>query len=190
MGIDNRYEQNFEVAPVGGGIKFQITSLIFFSAFLATFMLVLMIAVGIMEARTITDFVNGVSRLIFLLIAVFGACWILWGGLHYLFLPRLYSLTENEIVIKRLIRHAHIPYSEITRTTVIDSAPLWWGIGTPLDLDKPASAYVTRSERLLLIETAKRRYYLSPLEPEEMLRAIQQRLEEKRNKGGDGGFVQ
>ena len=180
MNTSNIYKQNFEVAPVGGGIKFQIKGELLLCAFFTIFMLLLFISVSAIEARSMKDFLRGASRLVLLLgvgISVWG---ILLGGIHHSFRPRLYSLNAIGVTIKRAIRNVHIPYSEITRTTIVDSAPLWWGIGTPLDLDKPASAYVTCSERLLLIETAKRRYYLSPLEPEEMLRAIQQRLEEKK----------
>lgn len=106
-----------------------------------------------------------------------GGLWIIAGLVHFLFRPRYYFVCANEVIIQQLIKKVSIPYPEIKAVKIIESATIWWvwGVFSSFEAgNKPVYAYyVNHYNNLVLLETSKRKYYLSPLKPREMLDAIQ-----------------
>ncbi|NHM28294.1 hypothetical protein G7K71_15190 [Desulfofundulus sp. TPOSR] len=183
MVTNNGYSQNFQVAPIEGNFKFQLKIWIIGSVFLIILLSMLSLVLIFTETRTTNFFIKGIFTLFLIIIVSFGGMWAMIGLIHLFYSPRLYTVGAKGIIVKRLIGNVCIHYSEIQRTAIIDSMPIWWVLGATLLFEigtGPVSTFVTRSEKLLLIETSKRKYYLSPLKPDEMLDTILRYLKENK----------
>lgn len=103
--------------------------------------------------------------------------WILFGVL--LFVPRGYSITGQDILIKRLLSNIIIDGAEIQAVEAVEKPDIGlrvWGSGGFFGYlgifrlgNGYASLYCTRLKNILLIKTRKRNYLISPDDPREFL---------------------
>lgn len=103
--------------------------------------------------------------------------WVLVGVLF--FVPRGYSITEQNILIKRLLSDITIAGSDIQSMEEVEKPDIGlrvWGsggffgyLGIFMLGDSYARLYCTRLKNIVLIKTSKRNYLISPDDPREFL---------------------
>ena len=111
--------------------------------------------------------------------------------ISYLFAPRSFELTPSGIIVRRALRSFEIPYEEIIEVRRI-SWSLWftlvqvrvcgsgglygfYGLFKLKNIGK-VWLYVTNRHNAILIKTKEKQYIISPGEPEEFLRKLNEFL--------------